>query len=153
MKKMMVAVLAVALVLAMFCGQAFAYNGDITTKDAKAYSDAAMKNYVGTIPAGTSLLVRSYDAYADVYVNGQVCYIKTSTLLHDDIASDYIATLVKGTRVYQRAATSAKSIKLKKDGKVKVCAVSGDWALVQTTGSKGVYGFVKVGKLTGIRLK
>ena len=34
---------------------------------------------------------------------------------------------------------------------MKVCAVYGDWALVQTTGSKGIYGFVKVAKLTDIR--
>ncbi|MBR1821558.1 MAG: hypothetical protein IJ769_08050 [Clostridia bacterium] len=153
MKKTMVATLAVALLLTLLCGTALAYNGDLTATDAKAYSNASMTEYVGTIPAGTSVLVRSYDGYADVYVNGKVVYIDASDLLHTDIPSDYVATLVKGTKVYQRPASSAKSAKLKKDGSVKVCAVSGDWALVQTTGSKGIYGFVKVSKLTDIRTK
>ena len=153
MKKTLMAILAMALMLTLFCGSALAYTGDLTTSNALAYADAAMTTFVGVIPAGTSVLVRSYDSYADVYVNGKVVYIKTSDLLHAEISSDYEATLVKGTKVYQRASTSANSAKLKKSGKVKVCAVSGDWALVQSTGKKGVYGFVKISKLTDIRMK
>ena len=56
MKKKLIAVLAVALIAALGCGVAFAATGDITVKDAKAYADAAMTQYVGTIPAGTSLM-------------------------------------------------------------------------------------------------
>lgn len=153
MKKTMIAILAMALLLTLFCGTALAYNGDLTTTATKAYSSPAMTEYVGTIPAGTSVLVRSYDAYADVYVDGKVVYIDASDLLRSDISSDYIATLVKGTKVYQRPASSAKSAKIKKDGNVKICSISGDWALVQTTGKKGIYGFVKVDKLTDIRTK
>ena len=153
MKKTMIAVFAVALILAMLCGQALAASGDITTKSAKAYADAAMTKYVGTIPGATSVVVRSYDNYADVYVDGKVVYISTSALLHKDISSEYVATLDKGTKVYQRATTNANDYKLMSDCTVKVCKVSGDWALVQSTGKKGLYAFVKVNKLTDIRVK
>ncbi len=153
MKKTIVAILAMALLLTLIGGTALAYNGDLTTVDAKAYSTPAMTEYVGTIPAGTSVLVRSYENYADVYVNGKVVYIKASDLLHTKIQSDYVATLAKGAKVYQQPKATAKAAKVKKDGTVKVCAISGDWALVQTTGSKGLYGFVKIATLTDIRMK
>ncbi len=150
MKKTMIAVLAAMLMLALCCGSALAYNGDITTSNAKAYADAAMTQLVGAIPAGTSVLVRSYDSYADVYYNGKVVYVAPSDLLNGDITGDYNATLPKGTKIYQRAVTSAKSRKLKKDVFVNVCAVSGDWALVRTTGDVTLFAFCKVSKLTNI---
>ena len=150
MKKTLTAVLAAMLMLALCCGSALAYTGDITTSNAKAYADPEMTQLVGAIPAGTSVLVRSYDAYADVYYNGKVVYLAPSDLLNGDITGDYNAVLLKGTKIYQRAATSAKSQKLKKDVNVNVCAVSGDWALVRTTGDLTLFAFVKVGKLTNI---
>ena len=153
MKKTIVAILAMALLLTLFCGVALAVTGDLTTVDTKAYSTPAMTEYVGTIPAGTAVLVRSYENYADVYVNGKVVYVNPSDLLHTKIESNYLATLVEGTKVYQQPKTAAKSAKVKKDGTVKVCAISGDWALVQTTGSKGLYAFVKIASLTDIRMK
>ena len=153
MKKTIVAILAMALMLTLCCGVALAYTGDLTATDTKCYTSPAMTEYVGTIPAGTSVLVRSYDAYADVYVNGKVVYVKSGDLLHTDIPSDYLATLVKGTKVYQQPKSSSKACRLKKDGTVRVCAVSGDWALVQTTHGVGIYGFVKMSKLTNIRTK
>ena len=153
MKKKIMAILAMALVLTMIGAQALAATGDLTVKSVKVYSDAEMKNCIGTLPAMTSLLVRSYDSFADIYIDGKICYIDASALLHKNIASDYYATLKKGTLVYQRATTSANTIKLTKKYSVKLCAVSGDWALVQTTGKKGMYGFVKVSKLTNLRVK
>lgn len=152
MKKKLAAVLALALIAALCCGTALAVSGDLTVKDAKAYADAAMTKYVGTIPAGTSLLVRSYDSYADVYINGKIVYINSSALLDGDIAGPYNATLTKGTRVYQRATTDANSVKLKKGCTVNVCAISDDWALVRSTGSKSMFGYVKLDKLTKIEL-
>lgn len=153
MKKMTIAALALALVLTLFCGSALAYNGDITTSNAKAYLDPDMTILAGTIPAGTSVLVRSYDKYADVYYDGMVLYVEPSDLLNGDISGDYNATLLKGTTVYQRPTSSAKSLKLKTDGPVNVCAVAGDWALVRTTGDLGLFGYVKVNKLTSITAK
>lgn len=153
MKKTFVAILAMALLLTLLGGTALAYSGDLTATDTKCYSNSTMTEYVGTIPAGTSVLVRSYDSYADIYVNGKVVYVSAGDLLHTDIPSDYVATLTKGTKVYQQPKSSSKAIKLKKEGTVKVCAVSGDWALVQTVAGKHIYGFVKVAKLTSIRMK
>lgn len=150
MKKAIILALSVMLILTMFCAQALAAGGDITIREVKAYSDPEMTNYVGTIPTATSLLVRSYEKYADVYVNGKLVYIDASALLNREIVGPYNATLKKGTRVYQRAATSAKSVKLKKSAVVNICAVSGDWALVRSTDSVGAFAFVKTSKLTKI---
>ena len=150
MKKRILTALAVALLLSMFCAQAMASHGDITIKNAKVYSDPAMKDYVGTIPAYTALVVRSNDSYTDVYINGKVYYISKSALLNRSLACDYVATLDKGTKVYQRASTAARSYTLKQEGAIQVCKVKGDWALVQTLGDKGLYAFVKVDKLQNI---
>lgn len=150
MKKMLLTVLAVALLLTMFCSQAMASYGDITIKAAKAYSDSKMTQYAGTIPAYTALIVRSNDSFADVYINGKVYFIKSSALLDKGIVGDYVAGLKKGTKVYQRADTGAKSYKLKKSGVVQICKVKGEWALVQTLGERGLYAFVKVDKLKNI---
>ena len=152
MKKTLVAVMAVALILSMLCGQALASSGDFTVKDAKAYSDPAMKNYIGTIPANTALVVRDYDSYVDVYVDGRIVYIDGSTLLRKSLSAKYTGTLSKGTRVYQRADTDAVSYRLKKSISVKICKVSGDWALIQSTGKRGLYAFVQVDKLSDIKV-
>jgi len=150
MKKIIVTVLAVSLLLAMFCAQALASHGDITVKATKLYADSAMTEYVGTIPAYTALVVRANDSYTDVYYNGKVYYTKGSNLLNKSKVGDYVAALGKGTKVYQRADSDANSYTLKKSGAVQICAVKGDWALVQTLGERGLYAFVKIDKLKNI---
>ena len=150
MKKTIVTILAVALLVSLFCGTAMASFGDITIKPAKAYSNAAMTDYVGTIPAYTALVVRSSDKFADVYVNGEVYYIKPSALFGKTILGDYVAILNKGTKVYQRASTAANTYRLKKAGIVQICKVRGEWALVQTMGERGLYAFVKLDQLKKI---
>ena len=150
MKKITIIVLAVSLLLAMFCAQALASHGDITIKAAKLYSDSAMTEYVGTIPAYTALVVRANDSYTDVYYNGKVYYTKGSNLLNKSALGDYVATLGKGVKVYQRADSDANSYALKKSGLVQICKVKGDWALVQTLGERGLYAFVKIEKLKNI---
>ena len=150
MKKTIMTILAVALLLTLFCATALASHGDITVKATNVYADPALKNYVGTIPAYTALLVRSNDSYTDVYINGKVYYISKSSLLNKNLAGDYVATLDKGTKVYQRASTAARSYTLKQEGAIQVCKVKGEWALVQTLGDKGLYAFVKIDKLQNI---
>lgn len=150
MKKITIIVLAVSLLLTMFCAQALASHGDITIKAAKLYSDSAMTEYVGTIPAYTALVVRANDSYTDVYYNGKVYYTKGSNLLNKSALGDYVATLGKGVKVYQRADSDANSYALKKSGLVQICKVKGDWALVQTLGERGLYAFVKIEKLKNI---
>lgn len=152
MKKKLFAVLALAMILALCSSAALAVSGDITVKDAKAYADAAMTQYIGTIPKGTSLLVRAYDSYADVYVGGKIVYINKNTLLDDDITGPYNATLKKGTVVFQRASTSASTVRLKKSCVVNVCGINGSWALVRATDSRGAFAFVKLNKLTKIQI-
>ena len=150
MKKTIITILEVALLLSMFCATAMASHGDITVKATKLYADSAMTMYVGTIPAYTALVVRSNDSYTDVYVNGQVFYTNGSTLLNVNKLGDYMATLSKGTTVYQRATTDANSYTLKKKGIVQICKVKGDWALVQTLGERGLYAFVQIDQLKDI---
>ena len=150
MKKTILTVLAVSLLLTLFCGAALASHGDLTVKAAKAYADSTMKEYVGTIPAYTAVVVRSNDSYTDVYYNGHVYYINGANLLNKSKLADYVALLGKGTKVYQRASSDANSYTLKKSGAVQICAVKGDWALVQTLGERGLYAFVKVDKLQNI---
>ena len=152
MKRTLTAILATAMLAALLCGQALAEVGDITVEDAKAYSDAAMTECVGTIPAYTALVVRSYGPCAQIAVKGKALYIDAAKLLTKDAPAKYSAILKKGTRIYRRAATAADSYTLKSAGTVKICKVSGDWALVQSTGNKGLYAFVKVSKLTRIRM-
>ena len=106
MKKTTVAIIAAVLMLTMLCGGALATSGDLTVANVKAYSDSAMTNYVGTIPAYTALVVGSYDTYADVKMGGKTLYIDASALLRTDSPAKYTATLNKGTKVYQRATTS-----------------------------------------------
>ena len=153
MKKTLVAVLALVLALTVCCGAALAAGGDLTIRDAKAYSDAEMTKYAGTIPAGTALVVRSYDSYADVYLNGKVYYISNADLLDKDISGKYEATLLKGTRVYQRPSVEANTCKLKNSYSVNVCAVKDDWALVHSNNQFGAYAYVPVSYLVGIRVE
>ena len=151
MKKKMMLMLALALIVAMLCGTALAYSGDVTTKAVKAYADAEMKICIGTIPACTAVLVRSYDSYADINVNGTMCYISEAALLHNDsVRTDFVATLRKGTKVFQRPTEEARAATVKKDCGVSIIAVKGDWALVQAVSVTGAYAFVKTDKLVGI---
>lgn len=153
MKKKLFVVMAVALIAVMLCAQALASTGDLTIKSANVYSDAEMTNKVGTVPSWTSLMVRSHDSFADVYINGKIYYISASALVNKNIKSGYVATLLKSTKVYQRPTTSSKCVTLKKAQTVDLCMVNGNWALIQSTDSKGAYAFVKISKLNNIREK
>lgn len=153
MSKKLMAAVAMTLILTLLSGVALAASGDLTIKETVAYADAAMTKPVAKIPAGTSLLVRAYERYADVYYGGKIVYVSNSDLMKKDASTDYYATLKKGTRVYQRADSDAKSFKLKRSGTVSLCLVAGEWALVRTTGKLGLYAFVKLDKLTDLRTK
>ena len=125
MKRIIMTTLAVALLLTMFCATAMASHGDLTMKAAKLYADPAMTDYVGTIPAYTALVVRSNDSYTDVYINGKVYYVSDTALLNRNVLGDYVATLDRGTTVYQRANTGASRYTLKKNCAVQICKVRG----------------------------
>ena len=150
MKRIIITTLAVALLLTMFCATAMASHGDLTMKAAKLYANPAMTEYVGTIPAYTALVVRSNDSYTDVYINGRVYYVSDTALLNRNVLGDYVATLDRGTTVYQRANTGASRYTLKKNCAVQICKVRGEWALIHTLSERGLYAFVKVEKLKNI---
>lgn len=152
MKKIALSILAVVLLLTLVCGSAFAVTGDVTTRKVKAYADPNFTKYIGTIPAKTSVLVRAYGSYADVYVNGVECFVKPSALTCGKKDYDYIgyATLKAGSKVYQRPSAEAKSVTTSSEIKVLVYAASSGRALIRTTG-KGVFGFVNADCLTDLK--
>ena len=145
MKKTLAALLAVTL-LTLCCASALAYSGDVTLCAVEAFSDKEGKNYVGTVPAYTSILVNAYKhGVAQAYVNGQVVYMKASGLLRNRYSPKYGAGLKAGTQIFQRPSSSASSSSVG-NTLVYVYGVKRGWALVRTTG-KGVFGFVKADKL------
>ena len=151
MKKTMFAILAAVLVLTLLGTGALAASGAVTKKSVKAYADAGRKVYLGTIPACTAVAVRSWEDYADVYYKGGVVYVDSSALFDDDTYAKYEGVLKSGTKVYQRPSTSSASCKLSRSAEVLIIKVNGDWALIEGMAS-GMFGFVKVNKLTGIKL-
>ena len=154
MKKIAFSILAVVLLMTLVLGSAFAVTGDITTRDVKAYADPNFKKYVATIPAKTSVLVRAYGSYADIYVNGVECFISPSALTCGKKDYDYIgyATLKAGSKVYQRPSSTSKSATTSSDIKVLVYAASDGLAMIRTTG-KGVFGFVSAKNLTDLKAR
>lgn len=154
MKKIAISILAAVLLLSLVVGSAFAATGDITIKSAKAYADPNFTKYIGTIPAKTSVLVRAYGAYADVYVNGVECFIKPSALTCGKKDYDYVgyATLKSGSKVYQRPSSDSKSATTSSEIKVLVYAVSNGLAMIRTTG-RGVFGFVNATSLTNLKAR
>lgn len=154
MKKIALSILAAVLLLTLVCGTAIAVTGDITTRDVKAYADPNFTKYIGTIPAKTSVLVRAYGSYADVYVNGVECFVTPSALTCGKKDYDYIgsATLKAGSKVYQRPSAAAKSATTSSDIKVLVYAANNGMAMIRTTG-KGVFGFVSAANLTNLKAR
>ena len=154
MKRIALSFLAAVLLLTLVCGTAFAVTGDVTTKSVKAYADPNFTKYIGTIPAKTSVLVRAYGSYADVYVNGVECFVSPSALTCGKKDYDYIgsATLKAGSKVYQRPTSSSKSATTSSDIKVLVYAASDGLAMIRTTG-KGVFGFVSAKDLTNMKAR
>ena len=154
MKKIALSILAAVLLLTLVCGSAFAVTGDITVKAAKAYADPNFTMYVGTIPAKTSVLVRAYGSYADIYVNGAEVYVKPSTLTCGKKDYDYIgyATLKAGSKVFQRPSSASKYVTTSHSIKVLVYAASNGAVLIRTTG-KGVFGFVGAQCLTNLKAR
>lgn len=151
MKKAVLSILAVALLLAMVCGTAFAKTGDITIKSAKAYSDRDLKKYVTTIPKYTCVQVRAYGSYADIEYNGKQYYVKPSTLTRGerDYAWMGFATLPKGAKIYDHPTKPATVTKNGKKCRIKVYAINKGKALIRKGTS---FGFVKADDLINMTL-
>lgn len=151
MKKTALSILALALLLTLLCASALAAS-DITTKSAKAYSDADMKHCIGTIPKFTCVTVDQYGTNASLEINGVRCYVKSSALDQGVHKKDYVATatLSKDELVYQRPTLSAKYTTNKKATKVYVYKAKKGMVLIRT--KKGKYGFVSMSSLTDFNL-
>ena len=149
MKKFVLSLLAVVLLLTLVCGSAFALTGDLTKVTVKAYADPAMTKYIGTIPKLTSVVVRAYGSYADVYYNGVECYVNPSALTCGEYDYNYVGTAIlkKGAAVYQRPSASSKCRTNGSARKVLVYAASNGYALIRT-GVSGVFGFVSTSNLS-----
>ena len=153
MKKFSLSLLAVILLMTLVFGSALAaVKGDMTVRATKAYSDPGMTKYIGTIPKYTSVLVRAYGSYADVYLNGVECYVKASDLTQGDYDYNYVgfAILKSGANVYQRPSAVSKNITSKKARPVIVYAINGSYALIRTD-YHGVFGFVKTSSLSDFK--
>ena len=149
MKKFALSMLAAMLLLTFVCSSALAITGDMTTKEAAAYSDPEMKHYIGTIPKFTSVLVRAYGSYANVYYKGASCFVKPSTLTQGEYDYNFIgiATLKGGSRVYQSATSASASRVTHSSRRVLVYAATNGYALIRTKVG-GVFGFVSASNLT-----
>ena len=151
MKKFALSMLAVVLLVTLVFGTALAVSGDMTVKATTAYADPNFTKPIGTIPKYTSVLVRAYGSYCDVYVNGFECFVKPSALTRGEYDYNYIgfATLKAGSNVYQRPSIAAKSVTTGSARPVLVYAVSDGYALIRS--SKGVFGFVSAENLTNVK--
>lgn len=147
-KKILAALLALTL-LTLCLASALAFSGDITVTGVKAFSDKEGKNYVGTIPAYTAVLVNAVKkGVAQAYVNGQVVYVKASGLLRNRVSPSYVAGIKSGARVYQRPSSSASSATVD-NTLVYVYRIKHGWALVSTT-TKNMFGFVPASSLLNL---
>ena len=151
MKKIALSLLAAVLLLTLVFGTAFAVTGDMTIKAAKAYADPNFTKYIGTIPKYTSVLVRAYGSYADVYVNGVECFVKPSALTQGNYDYNYIgyAVLKSGAAVFQPPSASAKYTRTSKAAPVLVYAVNDGFAIIRS--KSGVFGFVAATELTNVK--
>lgn len=144
MKKYIVSMIAVMLLVSMFCAQGFAY-GDVTVRKVNAYSDEDMTELIGTIPRYTAVVVKdSADGTAYLKVNGVKCYVSASALAgrRYDYGYKGYAVLSKGSKVWQRPTASGRSVTNRKRRAVIVYAVRGEWVLVRS-GFEGYFGFVR----------
>lgn len=152
MKKAVVSIIATILLLTLACGCALASTGDITIKEAKAYSDKDFTKSIGTIPKYTCVKVNAYGNYADITVNDVRCYVHPSTLTQGKYDYSYMGTAImkKGALVYQRPSASAKYSVNAKKCTVRVFVIKDSLALIRYKKS-GMFGFTSVKNLNKIQ--
>lgn len=151
MKKLVVSILAIALLMSIACVSAFAVYGDITTRSMKAYADPGMTQYIGTIPEYTAVVVYDADSrIAAMNVNGVMCYGAASALTNSrfDYYYNGRSTLKAGATVYQRPIVGSRSVQTVHDHNVLVIGKRGDWVLIRTNYG-GFYGFTLASNLMG----
>jgi len=128
---------------------------DALIKDAQpAVINAATKVYKKASTSSASLKVKKGMAINLLATNGSWAMVENDGIIayipkkYVTLASEYKAeptyeemmksaepaVITRDTRVYQKASTSSKSLKVKKGMAVNLLAVSGDWARVENAG-------------------
>ena len=151
MKKLVVSVLAIALLMSIACVSAFAVYGDVTTRSMPAYADPGMTQYIGTIPQYTAVVVYDADSnLAAMNVNGVECYGPASALTNSrfDYYYNGKSTLKAGATVYQRPTVGSRSVQTGHDHSVLVIGRKGDWVLIRSNYG-GFFGFTPAMNLFG----
>lgn len=129
-----VAVLAVAMMLvSSACAESF--SAIVTVKSMKVYADEALSWNIGKVPSATVVTVQSYEGdVAKISVGGREGYAAVC----DMEALSKLAKPAKincNTYVFQKASTSSAYMKVKNGTKVNLIAVSGQWAMVEKSGT------------------
>ena len=116
----------------------------VIARRTKVYAKPSTSARSLTVPKGMKVsLVATQGSWAMVKNEGNYAYIRTSDLTTADAAPDYSellknaqdAVILQSTRVYASPSTSAKSLRVSEGMKVRLLAVSGDWALVENSGN------------------
>ena len=155
MKRFVISVIAVLLLMSIFCVQAFAY-GAVTRRNVDAFVDEGMTVPLGTIPIYTAVTVRDNDgATAKLLVNGKKCYVDAGALTMGAFDHGYkgASKLLAGSVVRQRPTDASRGLTIGYDRYVLVYAVRGDWVLIRRSLS-GSFAYTHRSNLKGfIRAK
>lgn len=161
--KRRIAFLLVVLI-ALSTATALADYGAILKKNAKIYSDAKMKNSLGTIPKYISVVVKSVKSgRAKINFRGYTVYIKSKYLSRPwitfqrkrkkqgiDHLEDCLRYVKKSCYVYDYPSTGAKKLKRVKKGRILTgFKEKGGWSIVMDSSEK-YYGYIKTSNLEGI---
>lgn len=161
--KRRIAFLLVVLI-ALSTATALADYGAILKKNAKIYSDAKMKNSLGTIPKYISVVVKSVKSErAKINFRGYTVYIKSKYLSRPwitfqrkrkkqgiDHLEDCLRYVKKSCYVYDYPSTGAKKLKRVKKGRILTgFKEKGGWSIVMDSSEK-YYGYIKTSNLEGI---
>ena len=129
----------------------------VAAKSMKVYAESVPHEYLGALPRGTEVTVVDYSGQAALILwNGMRGIAKVSdlaavaaqaqqsaqeadreTATSAELSGAKPMVTAKSARVYQKASTSSRSIKLKAGVSVNVLAVSGKWARVERSGAVG----------------
>ena len=131
--------LLAALILASLPTAALAdsFSAAVKSKNMKVYADSKGKEYIGSLPKKTIVVVKEYkNGVAKISYNGVTGYAKVSDMQTvESIAEE--ATVNTKTRVYEEPDTDSRSVSVKAGMKVYVLATKGGIAMVEKGGHVG----------------
>ena len=156
--------LLLVLLIAISTITAQADYGAILKKNAKIYTDAKMKNSLGTIPKYIAVVVKSVKSgRAKINFRGYTVYMKSKYLSRPWIdlqkkrekqginhTEDCLRYVKKSCYVYDYPSTGAKKLKRVKKGRILTgFKEKGGWSIVMDKTEK-YYGYIKTSNLEGI---